>query len=250
MYSPTTKKDFKIDALCEKSFFEEFSRNILYEDNHLLGVYKPHGLLVQGDHTNRSTLFDMAKHWLKLKHQKPGNVFLGLVHRLDRPVAGVVLFAKTSKGASRISAQFREHTIVKIYHAVVYGKPSHTEGDLQVWLVQQEKKMIFANKDTPGAQHARLFYKTLGDMAGRSLIEVRLITGRRHQIRAQLSALGHPIVGDRLYGSDIDLGPDNILLMAKSISFRHPTRLVDIFIESPYPPDWPWPDGGTTPRHP
>lgn len=238
----TTKKNSWVERFIPgPSFAEEFSANVLYEDNHVLGVYKPAGVLVQGDRTGRPTLLDMAKYWVKLKYQKPGNVFLGLVHRLDRPVAGVVMFARTSKAAGRLSAQFREHTVTKIYHAVIHGKIDPPQGVLKGVLIKHGTKMVVTNRGNQNGQYAELSYTTVDHGSGFSLLHIELLTGRRHQIRVQLAAEGHPIVGDTMYGSPVQFGQDTIALLAKSLTCRHPTKLMSVTIEAPLPPDWPWP---------
>ncbi|MFV9691118.1 MAG: RluA family pseudouridine synthase [Desulfobacteria bacterium] len=223
------------------SFVEEFSSNVLYEDNHLLGLYKPAGLLVQGDHTGRPSLLDMAKHWLKLKYQKPGNVFLGMVHRVDRPVGGVVMFARTSKAAARLSAQIRNRTITKIYQAVVHGRIDPWLGVLKANLVRKGRKTIVEDPDDRTGQYAHLSYRTVETTEDFSLLEIRLVTGRRHQIRAQLAAKGHPILGDTRYGSQFRLGSHTIALLGKIFTCQHPTKSISITLEAPLPHDWPWP---------
>lgn len=179
--------------------------NVLYEDNHLIAVYKPAGMLVQGDESGDSSLMDEVKFFLKKKYNKPGNVFLGLLHRLDRPVAGIVLFAKTSKGASRLSEQFRSRTVKKIYHCLVEGTPPEKSGTLIHFLRKDEKEnRVYATAtEVPGSLRAELDYSVVKryDTTGHSLIRVELKTGRPHQIRVQLSTIGCPIVGDVKYGA-------------------------------------------------
>jgi 23S rRNA pseudouridine1911/1915/1917 synthase len=198
---------------------------VLYEDNHLIAVYKPAGTLVQGDKSGDSSLLDEVKSHIKRTYDKPGNVFLGLIHRLDRNVDGVVLFAKTSKGASRISEQFRNHSIKKEYHAWVKGSPKSTSAVLVNYLLHNEKTNMAEvfDKEFAGADRAELSYevfKTDGDF---SLLKIILKTGRHHQIRAQLSHIGHPIVGDVKYGSSIELPDHKIALTATSLSFETAT---------------------------
>lgn len=189
-----------------------FSLKILYEDNHLIAVFKPAGVLVQGDkpvgEQREPTLMDEVKKYLKEKYKKPGNVFLGLVHRLDRPVSGIILFAKTSKGAARISEQIRERKMSKIYHAVIEGRINPTSGKLKSFLKKDEEKRIaIISKEgevdstgSPRGDYAELDYETIKSGETRSLLKINLKTGRFHQIRAQLAAIGHPIVGDIKYG--------------------------------------------------
>ena len=214
---------------------------ILYEDNHLLGVYKPAGMLTQGDKTGDLSLLDWAKRWIKERYGKPGNVFLGLVHRLDRPVAGVVLFARTSKAASRLSAQIRDRTVKKIYWAVVHGTPNPLQGKSELYLTRIRNKSAVTGPHDPSGQLAVLHYRVIEVQAASSLVEVTLVTGRHHQIRCQLTALGHPILGDLKYGSRQALPSQIIALVAKQLTCRHPTRDADVVVESPIPRNWPWP---------
>jgi len=214
---------------------------VLYEDNHLLGLYKPAGLLVQGDATGDPSLLDLGKAWLKARYAKPGNVFLGLVHRLDRPVAGVVLFARTSKAAARLSAQFRERRVGKDYLAVVHGRLSEAAGELCHHLVRAGSSSRVVDAPTDGAQEARLSFRRVGTAHDRSLVSVSLHTGRRHQIRVQIAALGHPILGDLRYGAPAPLPNGQIALLAHRLSVMHPTRKTPITLESPPPRGWPWP---------
>lgn len=193
---------------------------ILYEDNHLLAVCKPHGMLTQGDESGDANLIDEVKAFIKQRDAKPGNVFIGLLHRLDRPVGGVVLFAKTSKGASRLSEQFRSHRIEKVYWAVVEGVPKQRSDQVVQWLVKDEEKNVVTayDHDVPGALRAELTYTVLHD----SLIEIRPKTGRPHQIRVAMASLGTPIVGDVKYGAHAH-HRGVIALFARSIAFYHPT---------------------------
>ncbi|MEW6382019.1 MAG: RluA family pseudouridine synthase [bacterium] len=211
--------------------------NILYEDNHIIAVYKPGGVLVQGDISGDISLMDMIRQYIKDRYKKPGNVFLGLIHRLDRPVSGVVVMAKTSKGASRLSEQFRSRSITKIYWAQVYGEMSPAEGSLLSFLKREDKGARLAEESDPGARNAVLFYRTLKEHKGKSLLEITLHTGRKHQIRAQLAAAGHPVVGDVKYGAPSPLPDNTIRLLAKSLTFKHPTRNDIITVECPGP-DW------------
>jgi 23S rRNA pseudouridine1911/1915/1917 synthase len=221
---------------------------VLYEDNHLLAVYKPAGVLSQGDETGDPTLLDAAKAWLKHKYAKPGNVYLGLVHRLDRPVAGVLLFAKTSKAAGRLSAEFRSGRVEKVYRAVVEGTPDPAERTLTGSVLKDEetKRSRLVEAGTAGAREAELHYRVLGTEKGVSLLEVVPKTGRSHQIRVQLAGIGHPILGDVKYGASAPLPGGEIALYARALSFRHPTRDETVEIAAGPPPLWPWPvlDGG------
>ncbi|MBN1916544.1 MAG: RluA family pseudouridine synthase [Verrucomicrobia bacterium] len=216
---------------------------ILYEDNHLLAVYKPAGVLSQGDETGDPTLLDAAKAWLKDKYAKPGKVFLGLVHRLDRPVAGVLLFARTSKAAARLSAEFREGRVEKVYRAVVEGTPKPPEQTLTGLMLKDEeaRRSHLVKAGTPGAREVELHYRMLGTAKSISLLEITPRTGRSHQIRAQLAGIGYPILGDVKYGASAPLPSGAIALYARAISFRHPTRNETVEIAAGPPPDWPWP---------
>lgn len=197
---------------------------ILFEDNHLIAVSKPHGVLTQGDESGDENLLDQVKAFIKERDQKPGNVFIGLLHRIDRPVGGVVLFGKTSKGASRLSDQFRTHKIQKTYWAVVEGKVESQKGDVVQWLKKDDAKNIVTSFDheVPGSQKAETAYTVLKTIDGKSLVEVRPKTGRPHQIRLAMASLGTPIVGDVKYGAKTKLDHD-IALFARSLSFDHPT---------------------------
>ncbi len=195
--------------------------DVLYEDNHLIAVFKPANLLVQGDITGDVSLMDEIKNYLKEKYNKPGNIFLGLLHRLDRPVQGIVLFAKTSKGASRLSEQFREHTIQKIYTAVVSGQTPKT-GTLVSYILKDENKNKVEVFDTPhgGALRAELSFETLATNKNFSLVRIALKTGRPHQIRAQFSHIGHALVGDTKYGGQKN---SELLLAATELKFTGAT---------------------------
>ena len=208
---------------------------ILYEDNHLIAVYKPAGLLVQGDRSGHISLMDLVKQYIKQKFQKPGNVFLGLVHRLDRPVEGVILFAKTSKAAARLSEQWRSRQVTKIYWAQTYGQIEPSQGLLQSFLKKEAHKAVIVDKKDEDARPASLSYRTLAFEKDRSLLEINLLTGRKHQIRVQLAGLGHPIVGDLKYGAPCALPDQSIRLMAKSLIIKHPTRAEFITIIAPDP---------------
>lgn len=197
--------------------------DILYEDNHLIAVQKLHGTLTQGDETGDVNLMDEVKALLKQRDAKPGNVFLGLLHRLDRPVGGVVLFAKTSKGASRLSEQFRRHAVEKTYWAVVEGAPERTAGTVVQWLSKNEARNYVTPHDheVPDAQRAELDYRVYAKKDGLSLVEVKPATGRPHQIRVAMKSLGTPIVGDTKYGAGEGLN-GAIALFARSLAFDQP----------------------------
>ena len=210
---------------------------VLYEDNHLIAVNKPAGFLVQGNISGDLTLMDVTKDYIRKKYRKPGRVFLGLLHRLDRPVSGVVLFAKTSKGAGRVSEALRSRKVIKIYWALVHGKVHPEQGTLSSYLKKVEGRVQMTGKDDPDAREAILSYATMRVKGNKSLLEISLKTGRKHQIRAQLSALGFPIEGDVKYGAPYPLAGKTIRLLAKSLTLNHPTRDEKITIEAP-DPDW------------
>jgi 23S rRNA pseudouridine1911/1915/1917 synthase len=214
--------------------------NVLYEDNHLLVVNKPAGILTQSDRSGDPSLLEVCREYIREKYDKKGNVFLGMVHRLDRPVGGALVFARTSKAASRLSEQIREGEMVKQYRAVVEGS-LEGEGELEHYLVREGAVTLTAASAVPEAQRALLRYRSLAATPRKSLVEIVLITGRKHQIRAQMSAIGHPVYGDRKYGSPHDLGPDRIALLSRSLTLKHPTRDETMTFTAPEPDWWPWP---------
>lgn len=214
---------------------------LFYEDNHLLVVYKPAGLIMQQDYKNKANLLDLAKLWIKSRYAKPGNVFIGMVHRLDGPVAGVVVLARTSKAAARLSEQFRQGMVQKNYLAVVQGRPCKPEGRLVQFLVRNGRYSHIAADDTNGAQQAALSYHLLESGQKQSLLQITLETGRRHQIRAQLAHLGCPILGDAAYGAAQSMAHGCIALLAHELTFIHPVRKTRLQFESPIPQGWPWP---------
>ena len=197
---------------------------ILFEDNHLLVVVKPQGISVQKNEAGSADdLQSILKDYLKKKYDKPGNVFLGIVHRLDQPVGGVMVFAKTSKAASRLSDQIRQNIWKKCYLAVVDGIPKQKSGVLEDYLVKNEatNEVYVSKKENPKAKFARLSYETLETSGNRSLLKITLETGRAHQIRVQLSSRGLPIVNDHKYNKNAKLG-SNIALWAYSLEIEHP----------------------------
>jgi 23S rRNA pseudouridine1911/1915/1917 synthase len=216
--------------------------NVLYEDNHLIAVLKPAGTLVQGDKTGDESLLDITREWIRIKYQKPGNVFIGLVHRLDRPASGVVMFAKTSKGASRLSDQFRRHSPKKVYRIVVKGKLAKGAGTLKNYIIPGKGKVPskIVRSKINGAKEAVLQYNVLQSKADLHELEVTLITGRKHQIRVQMANIGLPVVGDLKYGSKEKLaGGRAIALHAYSLCVEHPTRKEPVEVRSDVPDYWP-----------
>jgi 23S rRNA pseudouridine1911/1915/1917 synthase len=196
--------------------------NIIYEDNHIIVVEKPVNILSQADHTQDEDMLSLIKEYLKTTYNKPGNVFLGLVHRLDRMVGGIMVFAKTSKAASRLSEQVRTHQVKKNYLAVVHGN-TPKEGCLKDYLLKNtDTNMVkVVSSNTSGSKFAELNYRQIDFKDSFSLVQIELITGRSHQIRVQFSNLGHPLYGDKRYGKENDKG--DIALYAYELSFNHPT---------------------------
>lgn len=212
---------------------------ILYEDNHCLAVYKPSGVVSAHFQGGEDTLDRAVKAYLKHRYQKPGNVFLGVVHRLDKPVSGVLLFARTSKAAARLAEQFREGTVEKVYWAVVEGDVSRTAGTLEDWLRKDRDigRVLVTEPHEKGARQALLHYQRRATHAGLTWLEVRPQTGRTHQLRVQLAHHGHPIYGDALYGSVHVFGP-GIALHARALTFLHPVRYEPITLTAELPRGW------------
>jgi len=223
-------------------YFFHPSWPIFYRDNHLLVLYKPAGLLVQADETEEISLLELGKSWLKDYYKKPGQAFLGMVHRLDRPVAGVILFCRTSKAAARISEQFRAGTAEKYYLAVLEGELKKKSGSLVHFIERKGNRpsMVVAEKTTE-AREARLSFNVLDCARDRTLVRIRLETGRRHQIRAQFAHMGHPVAGDLRYGAATPFPQKQIALFAKELIVNHPVRGEKLRFESPLPCAWPWP---------
>jgi 23S rRNA pseudouridine1911/1915/1917 synthase len=219
--------------------------DVLFEDNHCLAVNKPAGLLSQGDATGDPSLIDLATLYLKARFNKPGNVYVGLLHRLDRPTSGVVLLAKTSKAAGRLSAQFRQGTISKVYWAIVEGRAREQEGEW-VDLIEKDTRQNrsgVVDLESSSSKEARVAFRVLERSARLTKLELRPATGRSHQLRVQLANRGLPIVGDRKYGATARLkaldGDWRIALHARQVTFTHPTRLEAINVDAPTPADWP-----------
>lgn len=216
---------------------------VLYEDNHIIAVNKTCNEIVQGDKTGDTPLADTVKVYIKEKYHKPGEVFLGVTHRLDRPTSGVVLFARTSKALSRLNEMFKSHEqIRKTYWAIVQGAPKQAEARLENWLVRNEaqNKSYIAKPGAKDAKLAVLSYKTLVKGDHYTLLEVNLETGRHHQIRCQLAAIGCPIKGDLKYGAKRSNPDGGICLHARKIEFIHPVSKQDICITAPVPDDSLW----------
>jgi 23S rRNA pseudouridine1911/1915/1917 synthase len=220
--------------------------HILLEDNHCLAVAKPAGLLTQGP-PGVPSLEAMVKAYIREKYHKPGNVYLGVPHRLDRPVSGVMLFARNSKAAGRLAEQFEKRQVEKTYWALVQSIVEPPEGTWQDWLrkVPEEARAEIAPEGTPEARPARLHYRRLQTGADWSLLEIELETGRMHQIRVQAASRGHPVLGDALYGSTRPFGPPTelsrdrlIALHARSLTFLHPLRYEPITLTAPLPETW------------
>ena len=216
--------------------------NVVYEDNHIIIVNKQSGEIVQGDKTGDTPLSDIVKQYIKEKYNKPGNVFLGVVHRLDRPVSGLVVFAKTSKALSRLNEMFRTGDVHKTYWAIVKKNDIAPEATLTDWLTRNERqnKSYAHNREVPGAKKAVLSYKVRSMSDNYMLLEVRLMTGRHHQIRRQLAHMGCPIKGDLKYGSPRSNPDGSISLMSRRVEFVHPVSKETIAVEAPVPDDRLW----------
>ena len=216
--------------------------SILFEDNHLIAVNKRAGVLVQGDITGDVPLSELVKEYIKEKYHKPGAVYLGVVHRLDRPVSGVVVFARTSKSLERMNELFRNRETKKVYNAIVYGKPPRPADTLVHWLVKDESrnKTTAFKKEHPDGLRSELSYELRGHSNGVSLLEVQPVTGRPHQIRVQLSTMGCPIVGDVKYGAETPNDDASICLHASRLQFIHPVRKEELVVKAPFPANHLW----------
>ena len=212
---------------------------VIYVDNHIIAVIKPTGLLTETDRNDDESLIDQTRQWIKKKYNKPNNIFLGLVHRLDRNVSGVVLFARTSKAASRLCKQFREGTTKKYYRAIVLGKLKQARATLVHYLRKGKslKATVFP-RETPTAKRSELSYEVIDLLGKNTLVEVILSTGRFHQIRAQMAFIGHPIMGDIKYGASIPLLNQEIARYACKLVFNHPISNEEITLTAPKPKTW------------
>ena len=210
---------------------------VVYEDNHIIVVNKTASEIVQADKTGDTPLSETVKQYLKEKYQKPGNVFLGVTHRLDRPVSGLVIFAKTSKALTRLNEMFRTGGVKKTYWAIVKNPPKEPEGELTHFLVRNEKqnKSYAYDKEVPNSKKAVLDYRLIGRSENYYLLEVDLKTGRHHQIRCQLAKMGCPIKGDLKYGSPRSNPDGSICLHARKVRFVHPVSKEQIVLEAPLP---------------
>ena len=215
---------------------------VVYEDNHIIIVSKRSGEIVQGDKTGDEPLSETVKKYIKDKYHKPGNVFLGVVHRIDRPVAGLVVFAKTSKALSRLNNMFRDGDVHKTYWAITKNTPKESEATLTHWIVRNEKqnKSYAYDHEVKNSKKAILKYKVIGRTDNYTLLEVNLMTGRHHQIRCQLAKMGCPIKGDLKYGSPRSNPDGSICLLSHHVEFLHPVSKELISIEAPLPDDNLW----------
>ncbi|KPI46347.1 RluA family pseudouridine synthase [Clostridioides difficile] len=215
---------------------------VIYEDNHLLVVEKPVNILSQGDDTNDKDMVNLLKDYIKKKYNKPGNVYIGLIHRLDRPVGGVMVFAKTSKAASRLSEQVRNKTFNKTYLAIIHGNMKSGKDTLKDFLYKNKKTnmVTVVKKNHKDAKEAELDYKILNFKENLSLVQVNLKTGRSHQIRVQFSSRKHPLYGDQRYGKEINKVGQQIALWSNKIELYHPTTKEKMEFTCNTPDKYPW----------
>lgn len=215
---------------------------VVYEDNHIIIVNKESGEIVQGDKSGDQPLSEFVKAYIKQKYNKPGNVFLGVTHRLDRPVSGLVVFARTSKALARLNDMFRNGDIHKTYWAITQNCPEPSEGTLTHWITRntQQNKSYAHDREVPNSKQAILNYRLIGKTDNYHLLEIQLMTGRHHQIRCQLSHIGSPIKGDLKYGAKRSNPDGSISLHARRIEFVHPVTKETINVEAPLPTLPPW----------
>lgn len=216
--------------------------DILFEDNHLIAINKRGGDIVQVDNTGDQSMEDMLKVFLAKKYNKPNDAFVGVIHRLDRPVSGMILFAKTSKGLDRMNRQFHDRKVQKTYLAVVREKPEAMKGTLKNWLLRDRKKMVTKayNREVKNGSYAELDYEVVGVLDGFYLLKINPLTGRTHQIRSQLAYMGCPIVGDNKYGYPRGSMHRTICLHSRSLAFQHPVKEEEMIIKAPLPKDGFW----------
>lgn len=211
--------------------------HVLFADNHLLAVYKPAGMPVQADESGDRDLLTAAKDWIRVDKRKTGDVYVGLVHRLDRPARGVVVLARTSKAAARLSAQFRERSTQKTYRVVVHGTPLAPSGELRDWLESDVRGSRLVAPDR--GKESLLAYRVRERLGAFTELDVQLHTGRKHQIRCQLAALGHPVLGDLRYGAPAPLPDRSIALLAWRLTLTHPTLQTPLVLQAPEVAGWP-----------
>lgn len=229
----------------DKAEYDDLASRIVYEDNHLLVFDKKAGEIVQGDKTGDEALSETLKAFVATRDSKPGKVFMGVPHRLDRPVCGLCIFAKTSKALERLNAMFRNSEVHKTYLALCCAAPQQPEGLLEDWMERNERlnKSFITRKPGPGAKLAKLRYRHVADTERYHLLEVELLTGRHHQIRCQLSHMGCPIKGDLKYGAPRSNPDGGICLQAHSVTFVHPVRKEELRLVAALPQSWKLPAG-------
>ena len=229
----------------DKAEYDDLASRIVYEDNHLLVFDKKAGEIVQGDKTGDEALSETLKAFVAMRDSKPGKVFMGVPHRLDRPVCGLCIFAKTSKALERLNAMFRNSEVHKTYLALCCAAPQQPEGLLEDWMERNERlnKSFITRKPGPGAKLAKLRYRHVADTERYHLLEVELLTGRHHQIRCQLSHMGCPIKGDLKYGAPRSNPDGGICLQAHSVTFVHPVRKEELRLVAALPQSWKIPAG-------